>query len=70
MRKVCLTYSQNNSILLSLNMANTILRNSQGTQRYVGSFFLDCAFRILIGWADKLRPRGVDDSDQLIDSGE
>ena len=29
------------------------LRNSQGAQRFVG-FFLDFAFRELIGWAGKL----------------
>ena len=33
------------------------LRNSRGAQRYVG-FFLNCAFRTLIGWANKLRSRG------------
>ena len=30
------------------------LRNSQGAQRFVG-FFLDCAFRMLIGWAGRSR---------------
>ena len=35
-----------------------LLRNSRGAQRFVGSFFLDCAFQALIGWADKHRSRG------------
>ena len=30
---------------------------TRGAQRHVG-FFLDCALRMLIGWADKLRSRG------------
>ena len=33
------------------------LRNSEVAQRYV-VFFLDWAFRTLIGWADKLRSHG------------
>ena len=33
-------------------------RNSRGAQRFVG-FFLDCAFGVLIGWAGKLRSRGI-----------
>ena len=32
----------------------THLRDSQGAQRFVG-FFLDCAFRMLIGWAGRSR---------------
>ena len=27
-----------------------LLRNSWGTQRFVGFYFLDCAFRVPIGW--------------------
>ena len=51
MRKVCLFYSQNNNIVLLTNKADTFFwRNSRGVQRLVG-FFLDCAFRRLIGWA-------------------
>ena len=34
------------------------LRNSRGAQRFVG-FFLDFIFRVLIGWANKLRSRGI-----------
>ena len=30
-------------------------RNSRGAQRLMGLFFLDCAFRMLIDWAGKLR---------------
>ena len=55
--KVCLFYSQNNKIVWLSNVANTILRNSRGAQRFVG-FFLDCAFRTLIGWTGKVRSRG------------
>ena len=33
------------------------LRNSEVAQRFVGSF-LDCAFRMLIGWAGNLRSHG------------
>ena len=33
------------------------LRNSRGAQRQV-DFFLDCAFRMLIGWAGKFQSRG------------
>ena len=29
--------------------------NSRGGQRYVGFCFLDCAFWMLIGWANKLQ---------------
>ena len=35
----------------------THLINVRGAQRYVG-FFLDCAFRMLIGWEDELPSRG------------
>ena len=31
--------------------------HSRGAQRHVG-FFLDCALRMLIGWADKFRSHG------------
>ena len=45
------------SVWLS-NMADTLLKNSRGAQRYVG-FFLGCAFRMLIGWGGKLRSHGI-----------
>ena len=57
-RNVCLFYSQNNKSIWLSNMADNILRNSRGAQRCMG-FFLDCIFRVLIGWAGKLRSRGL-----------
>ena len=39
------------------NLTWTFCDNSQGSQRFVG-FFLNCTFRMLIDWADKLRSRG------------
>ena len=38
------------------------LRNPPGAQRFVGIFFLGCAFRMLIGWANKLLSHGWYDS--------
>ena len=35
------------------------LTNSRGVQRFLGLFFRDCTLRVLIGWAGKLRSRGV-----------
>ena len=32
--------------------------DSRGAQRFVGFYSLECAFRTLIGWADKHRSRG------------
>ena len=45
----------NNKIVWLSNMADTFFlwRNVGGAQRNVG-FFLDCAFRMLIGWTGKL----------------
>ena len=43
------------NILWLSNMADNFFRNSRAAQIFVGLFFLDCAFRMLIGWADKLR---------------
>ena len=58
MRKICLFYSPNNKIVWLENMADTLLRNSRGAQRFVGFCFLHCAFRVLIGRASKLWSRG------------
>ena len=58
MWKVCLFYSQNNKIVWFSNMADTFWRNLRVAQRFVGFLFLDCAFGMLIGGADKLRSRG------------
>ena len=58
MWKVCLFYSQNNKIVWFSNMADTVWRNLRVAQRFVGFLFLDCASRMLIGGAGKLRSRG------------
>ena len=42
MQKMCLFYSQVNKIVWLSNMADTILTNSRGAQRYVGFLFLGC----------------------------
>ena len=34
-------------------MADTLLFNSRGAQRFMGFVFLDCAFGMLIGWVCK-----------------
>ena len=34
------------------------LRNGE-VRKGLWAFFLDCAFRVLIGWAGKLRSRGM-----------
>ena len=38
-----------------------VLRNPRDAQRYVG-FFRECAFRALIGWADKHRSHGMENA--------
>ena len=55
MRKVCSFYNQNNKIVRLSNMTDTFWEASRGAQRFVGFFFLDCAFRMLIGSAGRLR---------------
>ena len=35
-----------------------IFREIHAVRKGLWAFFLDCAFRMLIGWADKLRSRG------------
>ena len=57
MREVCLLYSRNNKIVWLSNMADTFTRFTRCT-KVCGLFLLNCAFRILIGWAGKLRSRG------------
>ena len=49
MWKVCLVCSQNNKIVWLSNMADTFYEVRKG----LWAFFLDCAFRMLIGWTDK-----------------
>ena len=39
-------------------MVDTFLEKSTRCAKVCGLFFLDCAFRMLIGWAGKLRSRG------------
>ena len=47
--KICLFSSQNNQLLLIIKYCRHIcLRNAPSAQRFV-DFFLDCAFRVLIG---------------------
>ena len=61
-REVCERFvyfiSQNNKSLWSSNVANTFVEKFKRCTKVCGLFFLDCAFWILIGWADKLRSRG------------
>ena len=40
------------------NMEDTCLEKSRSSQRFVG-FFLNCAFGMLIGWADKFGSRDM-----------
>ena len=58
MRKVCLSYSQNKKMVWLSNMADTSLKLFTWSAKVCGLFFLDCAFRVLIGWTGKLRSRG------------
>ena len=61
-REVCERFvyfiSQNNKSLWSSNVANTFVEKFKRCAKVYGLFFLDCASRMLIGWADKLRSRG------------
>ena len=57
-RKVCLFYSQNNEIVWLSNMADTFFEKSTRCAKVCGLYFLDCAFRTLIGWAGKLQSHG------------
>ena len=58
MWKVCLFYSQNNKIVWLSNMADTFLEKFTRCAKVCGLLFLDCAYRMLIGWAGKLQSRG------------
>ena len=58
MRKDCLFYSHNNKILWLSNMAETLFEEFRRCAKVCGRFYRDCAFRMLIGWADKLWSRG------------
>ena len=57
MRKVCLFYSQNNKIVWLSNMEDTFLEKCTRCAKVCGLLFLDWAFRVLIGWAVKVRSR-------------
>ena len=55
---VCYFYGQNNKIAWLSNMADRSLEKFTRCTKVCGLFFLDCSFRMLIGWADKLQSRG------------
>ena len=57
MRTVCLFYSQNNKIGMIIKHSRHIIWEIHGVCKGLWDFFLDCAFRMLIGWACKLRSR-------------
>ena len=52
--RVCLFYSQNNKIVWLSNMTDAFFEKFTRCAKVCGLFFLDCAFWMLIGWADKL----------------
>ena len=58
MWKVCYFYGQNKKIAWLSNMADRFLEKFMRCAKVHGLFFLDCSFRMLIGWADKLQSRG------------
>ena len=61
---VCLFYSHNKkwhhfiAVCMIKHSRRIFLKNSQGVQRFVGFFFLNCAFRMLNGHAAKLQSHG------------
>ena len=57
MRKVCILHSHNNKIVWLWNMADTMFPELHEVRKGIWAFFLDCDFRMLIGWAGKLRSR-------------
>ena len=58
MWKVCYFYGQNKKIAWLSNMADRFLEKFMRCAKVHGLFFLDCSFRMLIGWAGRLRSRG------------
>ena len=59
MRTVCLFYGQNDNILWLSNMANICFEKFTRCAKVCGLSFLDCALRVLIGWAGKLWSRDL-----------
>ena len=53
--RTCLFYSHNNKIVWLSNMEDTFLEKFTSCAKVCGICFLNCALRVLIGWADKLR---------------
>ena len=56
-RHMKMLYSQNNKTAWLSSIEDIFLRSLRGVHRFVG-IFLDCVFRVLIGWVSKLRSRG------------
>ena len=55
-RTFCLVYSHNNKIAWLPNIADKFWGEIHEVRKGMWAFlFLDCAFRMLIGWADQLR---------------
>ena len=57
-QEVCLFYSQNNKIVWLSNMADTSFEKFTRCAKVCGLSFLNCALRMLIGWAVKLQSHG------------
>ena len=51
MRKVCLFYNRNNEIAWVIKHDGHIFWAIHEVHKGLWAFFLDCAFRVLIGWA-------------------
>ena len=60
MQKVCLFYSQNNKIVkYDYQTRQTSFGKLTRCAKVCGLCYLDFTFRMLIGWADKFRSRGI-----------
>ena len=64
--KVCLVYSQNNKIIWLSNMTDTFSEKFTRCAEVCGRFFLYCAFRTLIGYADEIRSHGQSVTQQCL----
>ena len=58
MRKVCSFYSHNNKIVWLSNMADMFVWDIHEVRKGLWAFILDCAFRVLSGWAGELWSHG------------
>ena len=58
MLTVCLFCSHSNKIISLSHMTDMLFEKFLRCTKPCGYFLLDCAFRVLIGWEDKLRSRG------------